>query len=353
MPAAVQAPRVLVVDDDEGVLLLMTDALAAAGYAVSTATSGAAALDAVSRAAPDVMLLDLKMRDVDGPALLDRLRAAPVHVPVIVVTGQGDEKSAVEVMKRGVRDYVIKDAAMLDRLPAVVNRVVAAIQQERALASANAERDRLAAEVVAVAERERHSIGADLHDGVGQILTAVELMAAGLRTDLADSQPAAAEQLQRMGSMLREAVSQTRYLARGLVPVASDGPDALPTGLAELAERTSAVGRLRCRFIVKDAVSVEDRAVASQLYRIAQEAVNNAVKHSGASEVTIRLGHDGGSVLLEVADNGRGLRKGKGKHDGIGLGVMRYRAGLIGAALDVQSRPGKGVAVRCRLPRIP
>lgn len=349
MPPPAHAPHILIVDDDEGLLILMAESLRAAGYDVATAGSGRAALKHLDGRKPELMLLDLKLRDVDGPALLDKFQQGQAPVPFIVVTGQGDEKIAVEVMKRGAFDYVIKNTALLDLLPGVVQRVLGTIAQEKALADAQAEHRRLEAEVLAASERERQSIGADLHDGLGQQLTAAELMCAALREDTAGTDPALAKRLQQVSALLREAVAQTRYLARGLVPV-GHSPDALQTGLAELAERTNNLGGVQCRFECRGTVLVPNRAVAGHLYRIAQEATNNALKHASAGRVTIRLAKKPGRLLLEVSDDGTGLPKDRTGQSGVGLGVMRHRAGVIGAELTIRSRRRAGVTVLCELP---
>jgi len=326
----------------------MADVLRAEGYHVETALSGRAALRALEQATPDLMLLDLKLNDVDAPDLLEKLQHAETRVPFIVVTGQGDERVAVEVMKRGALDYVMKDAAMLDLLPAVVKRALEGLARERALDAARAEHARLEHEVLAASERERHSIGADLHDGLGQLLTAVEFMCTALKEDAAQKAPELAPRLDQMGAMLREAVAQTRFLARGLVPLGG-GPDALHQGLMALAERTNALGRAHCEFESNGVVEIADSTKTGHLYRIAQEAVNNALKHARATEIRLRLSRKSGAVLLEVEDDGVGLRR-ESEGKGAGLGLMRHRAQLIGAELTIKTKRTGGVVVSCRLP---
>jgi len=345
--AATPASRILVVDDDEGLLLLMAEVLRAEGHEVVTAASGRAALAERRRVRPDLMLLDLKLRDLDAPRLLKQLDDGP-PVPFIVVTGQGDEKVAVEIMKRGALDYVMKDTALLELLPAVVARTLAAVAQRQALVAAQLEQRRLENELLAAGERERQSIGADLHDGVGQLLTALELMCTALKADTARTQPAVSQQLDRMGTLLREAVAQTRYLARGLVPLGDD-PNALQDGLTELAARIRALGRVACEFDCPEPVPVHDPVVTGHLYRIAQEAVNNALKHAQARRLGLALRRAPGQVVLEIADDGVGLPA-HPAGGGVGLGLLRHRAKMIGADLDVQSARGRGVAIVCRCP---
>lgn len=345
------APRILVVDDDEGLLILMADALAAEHYEVATAGSAAAAREWLGSQRADLLLLDLKLKDGEGPPLVaDLQRVAPV--PFVVVTGQGDEKVAVEVMKQGALDYVMKDTGLLDLLPSVVRRALAAVGQEKALANAQIEQKRLEHEILDVSERERHTIGADLHDGLGQQLTAIEFMCAALKEEAA-GQPKLAAGLADLGKMLREAIAQTRFLARGLVPVGSES-DALQIGLAELSERINALGRVRCRFECPAPVAVAEPFVAGHLYRIAQEAVNNAVKHARAKQITMRLADCEGVIVLTVSDDGAGLpvpSEAGPTRAGLGLGVMQHRAKVIGAELTIASHRHEGVAVTCRLPR--
>jgi signal transduction histidine kinase len=345
------APRILIVDDDEGLLILMADALAAEHYDVATAGSAQAARAWLAGQRADLLILDLKLKDGAGPPLVAALQAV-APVPFVIVTGQGDEKVAVAVMKQGALDYVMKDTGLLDLLPTVVKRALATVGQEHALVAAQAEHKRLEHEILDVSERERHTIGADLHDGLGQQLTAIEFMCAALKEEAA-SQPKLAAGLANLGKMLREAIAQTRFLARGLVPVGSD-PDALQIGLAELVERINALGRTQCRLECPAPVAVAEPFVAGHLYRIAQEAVNNAVKHARAQHITVRLAGTDGSLVLSVTDDGAGLPKARAAgptRAGLGLGVMQHRAKVIGAQLTIASRRSEGVSVTCRLSR--
>jgi len=343
---------VLVVDDDEGLLILMAESLGAEGYDVTTATSARAAREALAAQPPDLLILDLKLQDGQGPDLVATIQRDLTRVPFIVVTGQGDEKVAVDVMKRGARDYVMKDTGLLDLLPSVVRRTLAAVTQERALSAAQAEHRRLEREILSASERERQSIGADLHDNLGQQLTALELMCTTFKEDIAPHTELA-RRVDVMCKMLREAIAQTRFLARGLVPVGND-PDALQIGLAELAERINSLRRIQCRLVCPRPVTVKDPGVAGHLFRIAQEAVNNAIKHARATHVTIRLAQSPTELLLEIVDDGTGLAKPRGaKSDGIGLGVMKHRASAIGAELTVTSKRNSGVTIRCVLPSQP
>jgi signal transduction histidine kinase len=343
---SVQPARILVVDDDEGLLLLMTGVLRAEGHTVTGAGSGAALLERLAIDRPELLLLDLKLKDMHGQTLLQQLEREGLRVPFIVVTGQGDEKVAVEIMRRGALDYLTKSTAMLDLLPGVVGRALRSVARDRALETERNERARLERESVEIIEREQRRIGEDLHDGLGQQLTAAEILCAGLKADVA-SDPKLAKQVDRIGRMLRDSISQVRALARGLVPV-KDAPDALWVSLVELVDQTNVLGRCECRLDAPSVVLLSDAIVASQLYRIAQEAVNNAVKHSHAKRLIVTLRRNETALELGVSDNGCGIAR--AQPAGLGLQVMRHRASVIGAELTVETKPGKGTTIRCHLP---
>ncbi len=209
---------------------------------------------------------------------------------------------------------------------------------------------RLEREMLAISEKERQRIGADLHDGVGQQLTAIELMCVGLKDDARAFDPLLGQRIDQIGAMLRETVAQTRALARGLSPL-DEQPEAFQNGLANLAQRASTLGRLRCRVECESTRPVGDRTAADHLFRIAQEAVHNAIKHSEASEVVLRWREKDGLRRLEISDNGKGLPKHRSA--GLGLGIMNFRAEEIGAKLTIKSKPGHGVTVVCTAPSPP
>ena len=129
-------PRLLVVDDDPGVAQLASRALGRAGYSVSVAATGGAALEWLQKQEADLLLLDLKLPDIEASEIIERLGKLNRLPPFVIITGRGDERVAVEMMKSGARDYLVKDAQFLDFLPSAVSRVLNQIDQERKLAAA-------------------------------------------------------------------------------------------------------------------------------------------------------------------------------------------------------------------------
>jgi signal transduction histidine kinase len=342
--------HILIVDDDLGLLRLVERSLKREGFVTSTAGSGREAILWLTRNHANLMLLDLKLQDLEGKELITRLADIGRSVPFVIITGQGDERVAVEMMKRGALDYLVKDVHFIEFVPTVVRRALEQLEKDQRLAVAQAALKESQQQLLAISEREQSRFGAELHDGLGQQLTAIELRCQSLKEDLPSNRPDLARQISEIGQFLREAIAQTRSLARGLSPVHL-GSGGLVEALGELAARMSKGGRVRCTLEAPSSVVVQEALVAGHLFRIAQEAVNNAVKHSRATEVIIRLADNGHELHLEISDNGKGLPKTLQPDQGIGLQIMRHRASVIGGDLAIKSRTSKGVTVTCTLKR--
>ncbi len=216
------------------------------------------------------------------------------------------------------------------------------------------ERRQLEAELLEIADREQRRIGHDLHDGLGQQLTALEMKCFLLQEDLAAADLAARRdtlqaQTRQISQALQECITVTRSLAHGLAPsvLTTDG---LVGALERLAVDTRVPGILECRLVNDGPVTIVDPQIAKHLYRIAQEAVNNVLKHARARRIEIHLTHAPGALHLQIRDDGRGLPKRRKARPGMGLEVMRHRAQVIGASLEIASSPGRGVTVTCTLP---
>lgn len=205
------------------------------------------------------------------------------------------------------------------------------------------ERMRLEAEVVNVVESEQSRIGHDLHDGVGQMLTGAAALVDALSLSVPESCRAEAE---RAMDVIRQAVIETRRISHGLSPAAIKHRG-LSGGLKLLADNIAASGRWVIGLEVDNSVEVTDTTVQTHLYRIAQEAVANAFKHSGSPELRIGLAREGSRAVLAVQDQGCGFDMSRAAVDGMGLRVMQHRANLVGATLMIESALGQGTIVRC------
>jgi signal transduction histidine kinase len=337
--------RVLVVDDDAGLLRLMGRTLEREGFAAATAASGEDALELLKEASFDLLLVDLRLSDMTGPELLERLAARGQALPFAVITGQGDERIAVELMKRGALDYLVKDAEFLDLMPTRVRRAVENLQQKKRLAESRQAVKHLQQQLLEISAREQRRIGQDLHDGLGQHLTGIELMSEALEQALARKKRPEAEQASKIARHVRDAIRQAKGLARGLSPVEVER-HGLMSALNELCASTADACGAACTFDCPHPVLMEDNASATHLYRIAQEAVNNAVKHGRAKNIFVQLGRHAGSLrTLEIVNDGAPFAP-DGSAGGMGLQIMRYRAATIGGRLEIVSSPGETL-VRC------
>lgn len=211
------------------------------------------------------------------------------------------------------------------------------------------DRKRLEREVLRISERERRRIGQDLHDGLGQHLAGIAYLVKALERRLAKECPVESMEVRRIGELVTQAIGQSRDLSKGLHPV-EPGPDGLMASLHELAGQVEGMFHVGCEFRCDEPVPVTDAAVATHLYRIAQEAVSNAVRHGAGNRTTIRLAEHDGRVVLAVRDNGVGIPE---RTDGAGMGmrVMAHRAQTVGGTLSIRRGARGGTRVVCSVPR--
>jgi signal transduction histidine kinase len=210
------------------------------------------------------------------------------------------------------------------------------------------ERRALELAVEAAAEQERTRIARELHDGLGQQLGGLRFLMDGLRRDLQAAESPQAETAGQLSKEIVIALTQARTLAHELYAV-PPSPDGLTQALENLAERASERGIL-CQFTGEASVLMPNQMVASHLYRIAQEAVHNALKHSHATRIELGLIPQPDSVELRVSDNGVGFQTTAGSR-GLGMHTMAQRARLAGGQLLVQNQPHGGVLVICSVPK--
>ena len=210
-------------------------------------------------------------------------------------------------------------------------------------------REQLQQELMELGERERRTIGNDLHDGLGQHLTALAYAAQILSQRLATQQHPAASAAQQLVQMAENGILQSRQLARGLLLTAIE-PDSLNRELQELAASVHQQSGVRCYYESHQPPVVSDSSTASHIFRIAQEAVRNSIRHAHPTALKLSLTSDHQSLVLVVSDNGPGLPAVPSSKAGVGLRVMAHRAKLIGGEFTLESTPGQGTRIRCRVP---
>lgn len=206
-------------------------------------------------------------------------------------------------------------------------------------------------EILSIASDEQRRIGGELHDGLQAELTGLGLLAQQLSDNLQEAGGEDAELASRVATGISAASHQVHRLARAMIPVPIHAGE-LVSALKGLSDNTTAVEGLTCSLEFPEPVPISDDETASQLYRIAQEAVTNVLKHAHASQVSIRLIQTGDTVRLEVRDNGIGIDRAR-RLEGNGFKLMRYRCDLIGATLEIGRARGGGTLLVCILPRRP
>lgn len=213
------------------------------------------------------------------------------------------------------------------------------------------ERNRLQRELLNVSEREQARIGHNLHDGVGQTLTGVASLIEALESELPEDQRSS---VARIHELVKSAIQEVRHLSHSMSPAAVKNRGLLSV-LHLLADTLRLNHRIMCDVLLEPGFQIDNADQENHLYRIAQEACNNAVRHGKATHISLSLNRAGESEgLLRIEDNGCGIPpRSKRTSKGIGLQVMDYRANLIGGTLQIESRTPNGLTVSCRFPCAP
>jgi len=239
-------------------------------------------------------------------------------------------------------------AGLLSKLRTLIAELDRRVQERTAaLEREMAERRRLDQEIAQVADRERRRLGHDLHDRLGQHLTGTALTAQVLKEKLAARSAPEVGEAEKLVRYVEEGIDLTRNLARGFFSPELDS-EGLVMALQHLAEKVKERFMINCIVDVDESVRVGDSAIANQLYRIAQEAVTNSIKHGAAKRIEIRLAMDGPELCLTIIDNGVGFPDRPGP-EGIGLPLMQHDAALSGGKFDIRRNGQSGTIATCRL----
>jgi two-component system, LuxR family, sensor kinase FixL len=209
-------------------------------------------------------------------------------------------------------------------------------------------RKKLEQEILEISDREQRRIGSDLHDDLCQRLAGIRFSFDALKKTLPHTPEGISERIEKIADDVSDAIDRTRMLARGMVPVALE-KNGLASALQELVGRITTLFKTKCIFRSKGTIEVKDPIAATHLYRIAQEAVNNAVKHARPRRIVVSLEKVAGKKLLTIDDDGVGFAPQDAQRtaEGMGLRTIAYRAGMIAADVQVQSAIGRGTKIIC------
>ncbi len=210
-------------------------------------------------------------------------------------------------------------------------------------------------EIIDTSDKEKQRLGQELHENLCQYLVGISLLGNVLFEDLLRLKLKEAEDARQITSLVKDAIAEVRALAKGLAPMHQEQEEGLIVALQELAEQARVIGKIRCSLRVPRSASFVDEPTSMHLFRIAQEAVHNAIKHSHAKRLQIALSNSRREVVLSVQDDGVGFNQGdppKGENSsGLGLHIMKYRSRAIGADLTIRRLPDGGTAIVCTMPK--
>lgn len=244
--------------------------------------------------------------------------------------------------------YMVVVSLLLQLRDSQENLEVRANDRAIALTYEIANRKNLENELLRISEREQRRFGQDIHDSLCQHLTATALAGQVLSERLESGKNPESTRAARVVELVEQGIELSRDLAKGLNPIEMSAYG-LMEGLEQFAAGTSKLFPVACRFECDDPVPFNDADTATNVYRIAQEAVSNAIKHGKAKTIVIRLETSDQGKILKVIDDGVGFRPSR-DGNGMGLRIMDYRARLVGGHLDIAAEENAGTRITCSVP---
>jgi signal transduction histidine kinase len=352
-----QALQVLVLEDEPADAELELAALAEGGFrcAPTFADSRAAFEAAFVPGRYDLVIADYRLPDYTGLEALEHVRRQDALVPFVLVSGALGEERAVEALRSGATDYVLKHG--LARLASAVRRALEERREhERHLATRRAlelSQERLRAlsrRLLEVQEEERGRLARDLHDDIGQALTALKIQL----ESLARSAGANAARILECAETTRHALERVRHLSLSLRPSQLDDLG-LAAALRSHLDRQASIGGLTPNFDAAEAPRGVAPEIETACFRVAQEAINNVLRHAEARNLWLRLFTAGGRLALSVRDDGKGFDLEAARRRGaagasLGLVGIEERVALAGGTLELRSAPGQGTVLLATFP---
>lgn len=342
--------KILLIEDNPGDTRLIKEYLSDAvsmPHTLKTADRLSSGIEILDNEAIDIVLLDLKLPDSEGLSNVEKIFSVAPNIPVVVLTGLNDETTAINAVKLGAQDYLVKDKVESDLL---VRSIKYAIERKRA----EEEHQKLlqqrvrALSVIEAQENERRRISRELHDGLGQLLSAAKLNLGMI--DLPESvDDKSREILKQIDTIISKAIVEARRIAHDLRPTTLDDFGLVPA-LRILCQEFSKITGIKVKFQVSPTLERIDPKMEIAIYRIIQESFNNISKYAEATEVSLDLFRTDDRVFVKVKDNGKGfdpfaMQRTRKAGGGFGLINMKERAELVGGKVEIDSQPGGGTEV--------
>lgn len=348
---------ILVVDDQEEILLAMRYLLEREGHQVLTAASGAAALALFRQSPIDLAIIDYVMPQMNGEQLVQAIRQFDEEVQILLQTGYSGEKPPREMLHSlAIQGYHDKSEGP-DRLLLWVDVALKAASQLKKVRLAEREREeshsqlrRLSAHLLHLQEKERVRISRELHDHLGQLLTAIGMNLDWVLLRCPEDTPPIHERLQETRQLVQAVIEATRELSATLRPGELRGlglESAIAEHVREFERRSGIEGHFSYT-LHEQAIAPE---TATNIYRIIQEALTNVARYAEATEVSVNLDQNDNDFTVSVTDNGKGFTVSRVTDPhAVGLIGMQERARLIGGKLVIRSTPGVGTTVSVVVP---
>jgi signal transduction histidine kinase len=356
-PLQVRALRILLVEDNPPHAELVEHFLRDSGlrFELTRVETRDAYTDQIEQHPPDMILSDYALPSFDGYAALALAKEKVPNIPFIFVTGTMGEEVAIETLKNGATDYVLK--TRLARLGPAVQRALreTADRRERQRAEDKLRRSldqlrALTSYLQYVREEERTRIAREVHDELGQALTGLKLDMSWLAARLARNARPVQEKVRTMVDHIDETIQTVRRIATELRPGILDSLGLVAALEWQANEFHSRTG-IPCQVVAAVDDSQLQQQFATVFFRIYQETLTNIIRHAKATQVEVRLLEESGALVLTVKDNGRGISEEEiANTRSIGLVGMRERAMLIGGEITLQGAPGKGTTMTLRVP---
>lgn len=340
--------KILLIEDNPGDARLIQEYLSDlknVEYSFFSADRLQKGVDILENEFIDVVLLDLKLPDSEGLTGVQQIFEVAPNMPVIVLTGLNDENTAINAVKMGAQDYLVKDKVESEIL---IRSIKYAIERKRAEEDHQKllEQRIRALSIIEAQENERRRISRELHDGLGQLLSAAKLNFGMIDFVNSANREKTADIVKQVDSIISKAIVEARRIAHDLRPTTLDDFGLIPA-LRILCQEFSKITGIKVKFQVSPSLERIDPKVEIAVYRIIQESFNNISKYAEATEVSLDLYRKDNQVFVRVKDNGKGFDpdnvvKTKKAGGGFGLLNMKERAELVGGKVEIISSPGAG-----------
>lgn len=351
------ARTILIVDDVSTNLELIASQLESRGYIVLVALGGQEGIERAAFANPDLILLDVIMPGMDGfeTCRLLKQSEATRGIPVIFMTALNETADKMEAFRVGAVDYVTK--------PLNIEEVVARVEVHLALYTLRlqqaAQNRRLLDEIAAseqdlrfrkeeALEDERRRIARELHDELGQHLSAIRLELSFVRIRWGVDNPELHAKVQSLQASIDHVIEVVRDLVSGLRPAVLDM--GIAAALEWLTCEFRATSRVRCDLQIDELMVLLNPWQTSMVFRLVQESLTNVARHARARSVVVSLQRMSDAYVLTIRDDGRGFDPAKAGKTSLGIQGMRERAQMLGGQLDLRSQPGDGTTIAVTFP---